>query len=239
MDRRAGGSMNWSDYLVIGLIAAFAIYGMYKGFILSIYKLVAFFACIYVSIKFSPVVTALLKSTPVYSFIKNAVVKNIPLLSHQAASAPDTATAGTAGAEAMLGTLPLPGFLKQSMLGGLPSPSELINTDSIVNAIGEELTMAILSVLSLILLYIVLRIVAGFIGLLLKGISALPLFKQVNKLGGFILGGAQGVLAIYILCAILVLFNANPKFAGIFNSLGTSMFAGGFYDNNFIINWLF
>jgi hypothetical protein len=64
--------------------------------------------------------------------------------------------------------------------------------------------------------------------MLLKGISKLPLFKQVNKLGGFILGGAQGVLAIYILCALLVLFNANPKFAGIFNGLGTSMFAGGF-----------
>jgi len=231
--------MNWSDYLVIGLIAAFAIYGMYRGFILSVYKLAAFFACIYVSIKFSPVVAAFLKNTPVYNSIKNAVVKNLPILSHQAVSSPDAATTGAAGAEAMLGTLPLPGFLKQSMLGSLPSPSELINTDSIVDAIGEELTMTILSILSLILLYIVLRIVAAFIGLLLKGISELPLFKQVNKLGGFILGGAQGVLAIYILCAILVLFNANPKFAGIFNNLGTSMFAGGFYDNNFIINWLF
>ena len=230
--------MNWSDYLVIGLIAVFAIYGMYRGVILSVYKLVAFFACIYVSIKFSPVIAALLKNTPVYSSIKNAVAKNLPILSHQAISSPDTATTGTAGAEAVLGTLPLPGFLKQSMLGSLPSPSELINTDSIVNAISEELTMTILSVLSLILLYVVLRIVASFVGLLLKGISKLPLFKQVNKLGGFVLGGAQGILAVYILCAILVIFNANPKFAGIFNSIGTSMFAGGFYENNFIINWL-
>ncbi|HEX2946330.1 MAG TPA: CvpA family protein [Clostridia bacterium] len=231
--------MNWSDYVVIGLIAGFAIYGMYKGFILSVYKLVAFFACIYVSIKFSPVVAAFLKNTSVFSSIKNAIARNLPLLSHQAVSSPDTSATGTAGAEAMLGTLPLPGFLKQSMLGNLPSPSELINTDSIVNAISDELAMTILSILSLILLYIILRIVTAFIGLLLKGVSQLPLFKQVNKLGGFILGGAQGILAVYILCAILVLFNANPKFSGIFNSIGTSMFAGGFYDNNFIINWLF
>lgn len=231
--------MNWVDYFALGLIAAFAIYGMYRGFLLSVYKLAAFFACIYVSIKFSPVVAAMLKNTPVYSSIKNAIVKNLPLLSHRAIVSPDTPTAGTAGAEAVLGALPLPGFLKQSMLGRLPSPSELINTDSIVNAIGDELTMTILSILSLILLYVILRLVTVFIGLLLKGISQLPLFKQVNRLGGFILGGAQGILAVYILCALLVLFNANPKFAGIFNSLDTSMFAGGFYEHNFIINWLF
>lgn len=231
--------MNWVDYFALGLIVAFAIYGMYKGFIMSVYKLVAFFACIYASIKFSPVVTAILKNTPVYDAIKSAIVKNLPLLSRQAVSSPDTATTGAAGAESMLGALKLPGFLKQSIMGRLPSPAELVNTDSIVNAIGEQLAMMILSILSLVLLYVILRLVTVFIGLLLRGISKLPLFKQVNKLGGFILGGAQGVLAVYILCALLVLFNTNPKFAGIFNSLGTSMFAGGFYEHNFIINWLF
>lgn len=231
--------MNWSDYLVIGLIASFAIVGLFRGFIMSVYKLIAFFVCIFVSYKFSPVLARVLEKTPVYGGIRDAIAKNLPLVGEKAVSASSTAPAGSAGAESMLGTLPLPEFFRKSLLGNLPTASELLNTDAIVNAVGDELARMIISVLSLVVLYFVLRVIAAFVGLLLKGISELPLFKQVNRLGGFILGCVQGVLAIYILCAILVLFNSNPQFAPIYDGLDTSLFAGGFYENNFIINWMF
>ncbi len=230
--------MNWIDFIVIGLIAAFAIVGLFKGFIMSIYKLVAFVVCIFASIKFSPAVAQIISKTSVYDWIKNTIVKNLPLIGKEAFASSE-AVSGAAGAETVLGTLPLPEFFRKSLLGKLPSASELINTEGIVNAIGDELAKMIVSVLSLIVLYIVLRVILAFVGLLLKGISELPVFKQVNKLGGFILGALQGFLAIYILCAILVLFNSNPGFEPIFDGLGTSLFARGFYENNFIINWLF
>lgn len=229
--------MNWVDFVVIGLIAVFAFVGLYKGFIMSVYKLAAFVVCIFASIKFSPVLAEIISKTSVYDWIKNAIVKNLPLIGKKAFASSE-AVSGTAGAETVLGTLPLPGFFRKSLLGKLPSASELINTEGIVNAIGDELTKMVISVLSLIVLYIVLRVIFAFVGLLLKGISELPLFKQVNKLGGFILGALQGFLTIYILCAILVLFNANPGFEPIFNDLGTSLFAREFYENNIIINWL-
>lgn len=231
--------MNWVDYVVIGMIAVFAIVGLKNGFIMSIYRLAAFFVCIYASIKFSPVLAKILEKTALFSSIKDAIVKNLFLWSKEAFSTSTEPASGTAGAETVLGSLPLPDFLQKSLLGNLPSASELINVEGIVNAIGDELAKMILSVLSLILLYIVLRVVLSFVGLLLKGISELPLFKQINKLGGLILGSLQGVLAIYILCAILVLFNSNPGFTAIFNGLDSSLFAGGFYENNFIMNWLF
>jgi uncharacterized membrane protein required for colicin V production len=229
--------MNWVDFVVIDLIAVFAFVGLYKGFIMSVYKLAAFVVCIFASIKFSPVLAEIISKTSVYDWIKNAIVKNLPLIGKKAFASSE-AVSGTAGAETVLGTLPLPGFFRKSLLGKLPSASELINTEGIVNAIGDELTKMVISVLSLIVLYIVLRVIFAFVGLLLKGISELPLFKQVNKLGGFILGALQGFLTIYILCAILVLFNANPGFEPIFNDLGTSLFAREFYENNIIINWL-
>lgn len=230
--------MNWIDFIVIGLIAAFAISGLLKGFIMSVYKLVAFVVCIFAAVKFSPVLAEIISKTSVYDWIKNTIVKNLPLIGKEAFASSE-AVSGAAGAETVLGTLPLPEFFRKSLLGKLPSASELINTEGIVNAIGDELTKMVVSVLSLIVLYIVLSVILAFVGLLLKGISELPVFKQVNKLGGFILGALQGFLAIYILCAILVLFNANPGFQPIFDGLGTSLFAKGFYEHNFIINWLF
>ena len=231
--------MNWSDIVVLGLIALFAIIGLSKGFIMSVYKLLAFVVCIFLSIKLAPVFAALLEKSAVFDIIKNVIVKNLPTISQEAFAASSAAPAGTEGVQAMLGQLALPLFIKESLLGNMPSPTELINLDVIYNAIGEELTRMIISVLSLIVLYIVLRIVTGFIGLLLKGVSKLPVFRQINKLGGFILGALQGFLAIYIICAILVMFNSNPGFTPIFENIRTSLFARGFYENNFIMGMLF
>jgi uncharacterized membrane protein required for colicin V production len=230
--------MNWSDYVVIGLIVAFALMGMFKGFIMSVYKLVAFVVCIFVSVKFSPILAEIIGKTPVYEWIRNVIVKNLPLIGKEVFLTSE-AVSGASGAESVLGKLLLPELIKKSLMGKMPPAADLINTEGIVNAIGDELTKMIVSVLSLIVLYFVLRIALSFVGLLLKGVSELPVFKQVNKFGGFILGALQGLLAVYILCAILVLFNSNPGFEPIFDSIGTSLFARGFYENNFIINWLF
>jgi len=230
--------MNWSDVVVIAMIAIFAIIGLKKGFVMSAFKILSFFVCIYASIRFYPVLAGALEKTSMYASIKDSIVKNLLMWSQGNTASTSTAVSGTAGAEAMLGSLPLPDFFKKTMLEKLPSPAELIDIQGIVNAIGDELTKIIIAVISLIGLYIVLRIGLAFVGIILKGVSKLPLFKQIDKLGGFILGAVQGFLAIYVLCAVLVLFNTNPQFVQIFQALDSSLFAGWFYENNFIMNFI-
>ena len=228
--------MNWSDYIVIAIIAVFALTGLAKGFVMTVYKVASFFICIFASIKFYPVLAGMLEKTPVYEGIKSSIMKTLLLRGQEAAAASTTAVSGAAGADAVINPLPLPDFFKQSILEKLPSPSKLIDIQSITNAIGDELTRMVISVISLIALYILLRVVLSFVGLILKGVSKLPVFKQLDKTGGFILGGIEGFLAIFIACAILVLFNANQSFSPVFAALDGSMFAGWFYENNFIIN---
>lgn len=231
--------MNWSDYVVIAIIAIFAVVGLSKGFVMTIYKVISFFICIYASIKFYPVLAGILEKTPIYGSIKDSIVKNLLLWGQKAAASTTAAVSGSAGAEAVMGPLPLPDFFKKTMLEKLPSPTELIDLNGIVNAVGNELTRMVIAVLSLIVLYIALRVVLSFAGIILKGVSKLPLFKQIDRLGGFILGALQGFLAIFIVCALLVLFNANPQFTEVFSNLDSSLFARWFYENNFIINWMF
>ena len=231
--------MNLSDYVVIGIIGVFAVIGLYKGFIMSIYRLFSFIVCVFLSIKLSPVLTRIMEKTVVFDSIKNIVIKNMHTWSKNAFSSPTAVTTGTEGAETVLGTMPMPDVFKRSLLNNLPSPSELIDTSSIVNAIGEKLAGMVLSVLCLIVIYVVLQIILAAIGMLLRNIAELPVFKQINKLGGLILGALQGFLAVYILFAVLTLFNSNPAFAPFFEGLGSSVIAGGFYENNFIISFLF
>ncbi len=231
--------MNLSDFVVIGIIGAFAVIGLYKGFIMSVYRLFSFIVCVFLSIKLSPAMTRILEKTAIFEGIKNTIIKNMHIWSKSAFSSPTAVTTGTKGAETVLGTMPMPDIFKRSLLNNLPSPSELIDTDSIVNAIGDRLAGMILSVLCLVVLYFVLRVILGAIGMLLRNIAKLPMFKQINKLGGLILGALQGFLAVYILFAVLTLFNSNPAFAPFFEGLESSMIASGFYENNFLISFLF
>ncbi len=231
--------MNWGDYVVIGIIGMFAVIGLFKGFIMSVYRLVSFVVCIFLSIKLSPVLARLLERTIVFDSIKGMIVSNLEAWGKNVLSSPQAAEAGAKGAEQVLGTIPMPDIFRSSLLKNVPSPSELVDVNGVMNTVGEQLTGMIISVLSLIALYFVLRLIFVFIGTLLRGVSELPVFKQINKVGGFILGALQGILAVYILCAILMLFNSNPQMVPVFEGIESSMLAAGFYGNNFIINFLF
>ncbi len=228
--------MNWIDYVVIAFIVVFAFVGFAKGFLMSVYKVVSFFICIFASIKFYPVLAGMLDKTPVYNGIKNSIMKTLMLRGQEVTASSTSTVSGAAGANAVISPLPLPDFFKRSMLEKLPSPSKLLDIQSITNAIGDELTRMVISVISLILLYILLRIVLSFVGLILKGVSKLPVFKQIDRMGGFIIGAIQGFLAVFIVCAVLVLFNSNQAFVPVFSALDGSVLAGWFYENNFIIS---
>ncbi len=231
--------MNWSDFAVIGVIGIFAVIGLFKGFIMSVYRLISFAICVFLSIKLSPVLTRILEKTVVFDTIKSVIVNNLEGLAKNAFSSPTAVTTGAEGAETVLGTMPMPDIFKNSLLHNLPSPAELVDVNGIVNSIGDGLTVMIISILSLVLLYFFLRVIFAALGMLLRKIADLPVFKQVNKLGGLILGALEGFLVVFVLFAILMVFNSNPAFAPVFEGLKVSAFARVFYENNFIINFLF
>jgi len=195
--------------------------------------------CIFLSIKLSPVLARLVQNTPIYESIKRAIVNNLEVWSRNTASAPQAAEAGVKGAERVVGAIPLPDILRSSVLSKLPAPSEMLDIGSILDAVGQELAARIISVMSLVVVFFILQIVFAFAGRLLNGVARLPLLRQVNMLGGLILGALQGILAVYILFAVLMLFHSNPGFAPVFNGIESSMIASMFYRDNIIINFLF
>ena len=91
----------------------------------------------------------------------------------------------------------------------------------------------------MVVLYIIIRMALIFIRFILQGVAKLPIFKQVDKLGGFAFGGVEGLLTIYILCAVLMLFNASVQFKPVFEAVDNSIIAKWFYQHNFIVNWMF
>ncbi|MGI6777963.1 MAG: CvpA family protein [Acetivibrionales bacterium] len=230
--------MNWADIIVITIIIGFGLAGLASGFVNTIFKIASFFISIFFAVKLYPVMTGILEKTDFFSAVKAYVIKNTfqqkePLVQEIAGQSHQTA-AGT-----VVDSLPLPGFLKGILLGRVDDASAVMDMGKATDLISNELSSIIISIISLALLYILIRIGLALIHAILKGIFMLPVLKQADKLGGFVLGLVEGLLTVYVLLAVLALFNTSPQFQKVFDAINLSTLANYFYQNNFIINWMF
>lgn len=228
--------MNWSDLLVAGIILGFGIIGLINGFVYSIFRLASFFLSIVISVKFYPFVAKVLMKTALYANIKQSIFKSLMLQQSQAPKIGSQAK--QAAAEAVVNNLRLPGFMKDMIKAQMPDPAKFLDIAGIINFVSEKIATFAIEVISLVLLYILVRIALIFLRFVLQGVAKLPLFKQVDRLGGFAFGAVEGLLTVYIVFAAAVLFNAAPQFKGFFEAVDSSVVAKFFYQNNFIIDWM-
>lgn len=229
--------MNWSDYVVLGIIAGFAVIGLARGFVFSVFKIASFLIAIIASIKLYPVAADFLAGTSIYSNIKKTITEN--LVNRYQSAIPVNGQIDGSTVESIVSGLSIPAFFKQSIAGKVPGPEEFIDIQGLLNNIGDEITRAIINILSLILLFILIRIGLFIVGRILRGLVKLPVLKQFDRLGGLAFGAVEGLLMVYILCAVLLLFNSVPQFQHIFSTVETSVLAKTFYQNNILVGWMF
>lgn len=231
--------MNWSDLLVIAIIVFFGFVGIKNGFIYSIFKLVSFFVAAILSVKFYPLLSNILDKTFIFTNIKSVILKNL-LLQKEAQSGIVNQGAQTAMGSVVDG-LKLPGFLKEAIKGQLAKENvmNLLDFSAIMDKISDVLTHVVIDILSLLILYIAIRIGLIFLRFVLQGLAKLPIFKQMDKLGGFAFGAVEGLLTVYVIFAFLMLFSSAPAFKGFFDAVETSAIAKFFYQNNLIVDWMF
>lgn len=230
--------MNWTDLLVIAIIGGFGLIGLRNGFIYSMFRLLSFFVSAILAVKFYPLVSKYLMKTTLFLNIKSSIYKNLMLQQQVQAPKVDT-QAKQAAADTIINNLQLPGFLKGTLIEHMPNPSKLIDISQIMDAVSGELAKVVIEIIALITLYIVIRVGLVFLRFILQGLAKLPVFKQLDKIGGFSFGAVEGLLTIYIVFAFVMLFNTSPSFKGIYQAINSSQLAKFFYQNNFIVNWMF
>lgn len=96
-----------------------------------------------------------------------------------------------------------------------------------------------LKLLSIIIVYILTKIILYFVVLVLDSVAQLPVLKQFNELFGLILGGILGLIQIYSICAIIAFASSMPSMNGVGTIINNSVFAHVFYNNNILIQILF
>lgn len=227
--------MNLADFIVAGIILAFGIVGLVHGFVRTAFRLASFFIAAYIAISMYPAVTDFfIRNTPIYASIKTSIDTKLISQEEQKETDENTEEADTEKKIDLSG-LPLPDKIK-IWLEGLDIQES--NTQSDTEAIGNNLTTMIINVISVVLVFIFVSAILGFVGLILDCIAKLPLFLHLNMAGGFIFGLLEGLLVLYIICAIISLFVTSNSLQIVFDLINSSIYAKEIYNNNFLLDWI-
>ncbi len=224
--------MNWADFTVLIIIAVFTFIGLKNGFLYSVFRLLSYILSVIFAVKFYPVLSGILQKTVLYDSVKMSVIRGLMKQQGQTIS-----NAKETAAQSVVEGLKLPGFLKDSILEHIQK-SNILDFSGIINAVGNEIASLVMNILSLIIIYALIRFGLVFAKVIIKTIARVPVFRQLDKTGGIVLGAVEGILAVYVICAVLVLFSAFPKFSSSIEEIEKSLFADHFYENNFIVSWI-
>ena len=108
--------------------------------------------------------------------------------------------------------------------------------ESINNGISSAVAQLLINIAAFILVLVISRILMLVICKVLDVFTHLPVINQFNRLGGAVLGGVLGIVALYIVFAAVVLLAPFEENGKVIAELEKSSFAGEMYENNMLIN---
>lgn len=104
--------------------------------------------------------------------------------------------------------------------------------NSLLEEVAKGITTALINVLSILLLFVIVKVFLFFTIKALNIIFKLPLLKSVNKIAGVAVGAVKALFIIYILCAGLIWFGPND----VTSAIGNTFIAQYFYNNNLLLD---
>lgn len=199
------------DVVVLAVITLFVVSGCRAGLMKSLLGFVSFALSIIVSFAIYPLVSEILFKTPLYDFLTGIIRESDAVWMIQNADGK--------------GVQNFSAFLAEA---GIDAFTQL----------PEGVAYVMINILSFVLVLVISRVVISVISSVLNIITKLPIIKQFNKLGGGVVGGIKGILLLYIVFAVMVVFVPFEEDSEVLRSIEESSIAGKMYTDNFILDMI-
>jgi len=198
------------DIIVIAIIALSTFIGYKQGLVKSAIKILSFFIAIVVAlVLYKPVSSIIIKTTPIDDNIKNVMIEKI------------TPEGMDANQE-----------VKVEDNIGFKIIDNAANT---IEEISDAFAVKLIETVTLLLIYIIVKIALKFVTALTDLITKLPLIKQINKAGGTAYGIIKGVILVYTILAVVYLL-APLLNKTVSENIDQSIITKTLYNNNIILN---
>lgn len=211
------------DIVIIAILIIAIIVGRMKGLTVCLVNLVSLILALVLAFMFyKPLGNIVIDNTEIDDNIKQVIIKNFPM------NDTDFKIENTENLPTQIRD-----YINSTTEGLTEQKNETIEN------IAKELTTQVIYVLSFITIFIVVRIVLSIVKLLAKIIDKLPVFKQINNLGGAICGFVEGAIVVYIAFAIISIMSPMIENTGIPKLINDSYLGKQMYNNNLVTNIVF
>lgn len=224
------------DLVLIGIIAVAVIIGREKGFLKSSYNILSFIITAVLILTMSDPFCEYLSSSALGDTVRERVSEKVCGTVEENEDAvkdgEDAQTAVKVGE--MMG---LPDFLMKFLDDKLEKQAEAVEVmkNNALDTLTEAVSEIIIKIASVILLFLMVRIGVFLLLKILTVIFSLPGLDKINSFFGMAAGAVNGLLAVYILCAVLTLLVPAANIAAVSEAADSTLLFKYFYNNNLLI----
>ncbi len=220
--------MNTLDIIIIIIIGISVLNGVIRGFIKTLFGLTSLIIALILTWMFTPVISDMVITET--SFDEMISEKVVELLSVEELM---TINLDTTAAVEKLNELSLPGNIVDSLIENYtPQIIEGLKASGIGDYIGSSLSVMAVNALTFIVLFIVISLLLNALATLLDLVARLPVLKQMNRIGGFVIGLLIGVLIIWVGCLALSFAISIQSTSTLSELIESSILGRLFYYNN-------
>ena len=150
----------------------------------------------------------------------------------------DTSSPDSQTAEQVIESLDMPDFMTDWLFGSLGDEDYGSLRENLIDGVTDLIYPIVMQILSVLLLYLIIRVSLWAIFLVLKLIVEFPVFGAIDKLLGIVVGAVNALLIIYVASAlIMLLIPVNSP--GIEAGINSTFIFKYFYYNNLLTNLFF
>ena len=215
---------------VVIVMCYFVINGARQGFLRVVFSLISSIIALFLVSYLTPAVSNFITAhTTIYSMISSKL--------YAALGTSATAALDTASQTETINSFSLPAMIKELML--LNNTSEGYNT--LFVSVFEDyivgfMTRLIINILSLVIIFLIIKILLKSITSLLDIIDKIPVFHGINRLLGALAGFAEGFIIISLFFLFMTIFAGDEIGQQFYAIVETNPILSMIYDNNLFIH---
>ena len=215
------------DIIIIAIMAACILAGYRKGLIGVAFHLVSFIIAILVALLLhGPISNFIIQITQIDDKIEDMIVKNID---------PSRFEEGQTNLTKEEQNMPkiVVNYIQEAIQDNVNNAK-----NNIEDVIAERIAITIINIATIIILFILVRIILIVINKIGDMIAKLPIISQFNKTGGIIYGVIEGLFLIYVLLALCLIITPFIQSTELLSYINTSYIGKMMYNNNILLKFI-
>lgn len=233
--------MNVLGIIVAIIILGYAFKGYKDGLILTVCSFVTIFIAVAVTQIVTPQISAFVRSNEsLVNSISNSV-NGVIFSGEKEKEENDSEDEGvnedyTKNDEALIDQLSVPKLMKEQLIKNNSQENyEELGVTTLQDYISLYIAYSIINCVTYVVVFLVIIALLKFIAHVLNVVSKLPVINTLNKLGGFAIGLAEGVVVTWIVFIVFVVIANTALGAAIYEQIEECTWLAYLYDNNLIL----